>query len=68
MIPTIEKVYAVTSLKDAVELMGEFKFAPIPVVRSPEDDRATGVLDSRRVKKLIDEEVFRRRNQILNGE
>lgn len=64
MIPATEKVYALTSLKDAVELMEQLRFEQIPVVRSSRDDRAVGVLDMRRVKKLLGEEVFRRRNKI----
>lgn len=64
MIPASEKVYTTTSLKDAVELMDQLRFERIPVEAGPGDNQAAGVLDSRRVKKLLDEEVFRRRNPI----
>ena len=61
MIPAAEKVYASTPLKDAVVLMEQLRFEQIPVVQSAQDDRAVGVLDLHKVKKLISEEVLRRR-------
>ncbi len=64
MIPVGERVTAATSLKDAVELMEQLKFEQIPVVRSPDDDRAVGVLDLHKVKKLIGEEVLRRQDKM----
>ncbi len=67
MIPVKERVTASTSLKDAVELMEQLKFEQIPVVQSSDDDRAVGVLDLHKVKKLIGEEVLRRQNQIVSS-
>ncbi len=63
MIPAAETVQASTPLKDAFELMEQLRFEQIPVTRSGRDDRAAGVLDLRRVKRLLNEEVLRRQQE-----
>ncbi len=64
MIPAIEKVYPHTPLKEALGLMAQLKFDRIPVVRGPRDDRAVGMLDTRRVLWIVGEEVIRRQRQM----
>jgi CBS domain-containing protein len=60
MIPAAEKINVDTPLKDAIALMEQLKFDRIPVVRSARDDRAAGILDIRKLKRRIGEEVYRR--------
>lgn len=64
MIPVKERVTESTSLKDALELMEQLKFEQIPVVSGDGADRAVGIIDRHKLKKLVSEEVFRRQNQI----
>jgi Kef-type K+ transport system membrane component KefB len=63
MIPAAEKIHAATPLKDAIALMEQLRFDLIPVVRSESDDRVAGILDMRKLKRLVREEVYRRQKQ-----
>jgi CBS domain-containing protein len=61
MIPVEKKVYAESPLKEAIELMEQLHFDRLPIVKSAEDDTAVGILDSRRVRIAVGEEVLKRR-------
>jgi CBS domain-containing protein len=64
MIPAAEKINVATPLKDAIALMEQLKFDRIPVVKSAQDDRAAGILDIRKLKRRIGEEVYRRQKAV----
>ncbi len=64
MTPVTEKTYSSTPLKEALAIMEQLRFDRIPVVQSAQDDTAVGMLEMRRVKWLIGEEVIKRRRKL----
>jgi CIC family chloride channel protein len=60
MDPLVDKVTASMPLKDAMDLMGQLHIEQIPVVDDGDGGIPVGLLDRRKARVLVKEEVIRR--------